>query len=533
MGKHYKKKEKKERKILIFLFTWIFLFCFVGIVFSAIFFNMNDLVHFRMIRSCIIGATSLGILISIFYLSSKFRNKLVWFNRHFNLLLLLTFLIMFILQVIVAKSTYFNPGWDVGGVIDNSINIVSSPEKFDYNYFMLYPNNLLLLLIFSNIYKLVLNFQFIDFRFILVVINIIMIDIAIWTTLQVIKKLLGKRIVLISYILFSLLFAFSPWMLIPYSDTLSMLFPILIFYLYIKQKELKNKTLRLLLIFNMGILGLIGFQIKPTAIIVLIAIIMGEILYSSISRKEIFRIIGIILILASGVLVAKVGYENFTENIVVNGHNLADREDIEVPFTHFIMMGMQSVHVENRGTIYGAYNEQDINFTISKPTKEEKVSGNIEEIMKRLEIFGVGGYLKFLSNKICWVLSDGTFYYGGEGNFMREEPYSSGYISERMQNVFNTNTKEYYNLANVLQGFWILIIFLIAYPIFSKNKDYDNKYLFIERLTLTGIILFLAFFEGRSRYIINHLPFFILVATYGFKKIYERYLEVICSDDRR
>ena len=31
------------------------------------------------------------------------------------------------------------------------------------------------------------------------------------------------------------------------------------------------------------------------------------------------------------------------------------------------------------------------------------------------------------------------------------------------------------------------------------------------------IILFILIFEGRARYLINHIPIFILVGTYGLK----------------
>ncbi|MGG7176662.1 hypothetical protein ACQPU1_03640 [Clostridium paraputrificum] len=527
MSKHFSLKEKKGIGRLITIFTIIFLVFFSCIYINVLFFNTNDLVHFRMIRSTYIGGTILGILLIVYYIINKNKNKLLWIKSHTNITFLIIFAIMFLIQIILAKSIYFNPGWDVGGVIDHAANLVSDQKAFDQNYFMLYPNNIFIMLIYSKLYKLSLIFNFLDYRFLLVVVNIIFVDLSMWLSLLVCKKIFRKESIVIIYSLFLVLFAFSPWIVIPYSDTLSMLFPILIFYIYLVQKESKNKFKKILLLLLIGILAVIGYQIKPTAIIVIIAIVISEIIYSIKEKRKVISLIAFILLIGFGFLFTKVVYNKFTSNVVVNGYNLDDREDKEVPFTHFIMMGMQSVYVENRGTIYGAYSEEDIKYTISLPTKEAKVEGNLEVIKNRLEEFGVSGYIKFLFNKACWILSDGTFYYGGEGNFMRGEPYSTGRMSEKLQDIFLPTGEDYYTLANILQGPWLLILFLIIYPIFIRNKGDNNESTFIIRLTLTGIVLFLLFFEGRSRYLINHLPFFMLLATFGFEQVYRKYIEVI------
>ena len=216
-----------------------------------------------------------------------------------------------------------------------------------------------------------------------------------------------------------------------------------------------------------------------------------------------------------------------------NSVNLDNRDHLEVPFTHFIMMGMQSVTVENRGTIYGAYDEDDVRLTNSKHSKEEKIEANIEEIKKRLKNFGIKGYIEFLAKKVNWFLSDGTFYYGGEGNFIRQGPYAVDDISIKMQNYYNHENKDYFKLANILQGFWSVIIILIAYPVFVRDKDYNNREIFVIRLNIVGIILFLAFFEARSRYLINHLPYFLLLFGYGFIKISDKYEELVQEDKIR
>ena len=71
---------------------------------------------------------------------------------------------------------------------------------------------------------------------------------------------------------------FLPYIIIPYTDTISMVFPILIFYLYIKIKEEKNENKRAFFTILEGMLTILGYHIKPTIVIVVIAICIVEIL---------------------------------------------------------------------------------------------------------------------------------------------------------------------------------------------------------------------------------------------------------------
>ena len=49
------------------------------------------------------------------------------------------------------------------------------------------------------------------------------------------------------------------------------------------------------------------------------------------------------------------------------------------------------------------------------------------------------------------------------------------------------------------------------------SEGEKNEYIDIGKLAIIGMVLFLLLFEGRARYLINHIPIFILVGTYGLK----------------
>ena len=118
------------------------------------------------------------------------------------------------------------------------------------------------------------------------------------------------------------------------------------------------------------------------------------------------------------------------------------------------------------------------------------------------------------------MLSDGTFYYGGEGNFAVSESYKNGHIREIIQSYFKMDGDNYIKTANFQEAIWIIILFLIVCPIVKFKGDINNDNIFIIRLTITGITLFLLLFEGRSRYFLNHVPFFILLSSYGVNLLF-------------
>lgn len=64
-----------------------------------------------------------------------------------------------------------------------------------------------------------------------------------------------------------------------------------------------------------------------------------------------------------------------------------------------------------------------------------------------------------------------------------------------------------------MQISWLIILLGLMLS-YSKGK---NEYIDIGKLAIIGMVLFLLLFEGRARYLINHIPIFILVGTYGLK----------------
>lgn len=508
------------RDKMVKMFNCLFVLFFFVIFIKCIFNNKKSIVDFNMGIVLIISIIFLSLILGISIFLQKSRERIYISNKYLKrILYMLMIICIFSIQVFIAKNFHYLTGWDAGVIRDSAISLAISQEGNSL-YFQQFPNNVMLLWIFKNIFNISELFQSITYEFALVIFNIIVIDIAVLLTILVSRKLFKKRMSIVTMIMCAILLIFTPWINIPYSDTIGTVFVIAILYIYLSIKECENKILKYILAALIGIIAVIGYQIKPTNIIILIAIGISSLIYSIKDKKVILSYIAVVLFVFSGIIFTKFIYNNNIANIELSGVRLSDNEDVEVPFTHFLMMGMQTRRIEETGTeVYGSYSGDDYEYTLSFETKDEKVTANIEEVKRRLKDFGVVGYIKFLDKKVNWILHDGTFFYGGEGHFVNSEPIVTGRFSKLIQKYYLPSGSKYNNVAYFYQGIWLVILFLMFIPVLDREQ---REEIFILRLTIVGIILFLMLFEARSRYLINHLPIFILLSVYGFQCIVDK-----------
>ena len=502
---------------IVRVFNYIFTMFFCVILINCIFFNKKSVIEFDMKTALIISILFFLVCLTTYLFILKNKDKISARIKNKKLIIIITALLVLTIQIIIARCFYYPVGWDVR-ILRESGKALFFNEPVDYSYFQMFPNNVLLLWVFKNICYISNLFPSLDYEFALVIFNIIVIDLGVLMTILVSKKIFGSKLSVLTGILSSMLLIFSPWMNVVYSDTIGLFFPVLIFYLYLKCDDCKKTWSKTILYILIGLVSVIAFQVKPTNIIILIAIFISMFFFRMTNKKEAFKSLGIIVCISLSFVVGKYIYNNSIGNIEICGQKVNDNDLVVIPSTHFLMMGMQEqFNEENQAVTYGSWKQSDYFYTFSFNGREEKVKAHIREIKNRLNNFGTKGYIKFLYNKANWILHDGTFYYGGEGGFVYEQPSADNKFAEVIQEYYVPTNSGYVNTAYVYEGVWIAMLFLIIVSVIGKEKQRED--IFILRLTITGIIIFLLFFEARSRYLINHLPILILLSVYGFSCI--------------
>lgn len=513
--------EEIKEKTILKIFAFVFSIFFLIIAINTLFLNKTIQINFS-IAIMLLGTIINYSIIHIFSRIAKKYEKILEIKLIYKIII---GLLIFILQLIISNLVYAHCGWDCGGVIDNAYSIYKGGE-LNTEYFASYPNNIALLILLKYLYCFVGVFQNIDLQnmyWITVVYNVIMIDIAAIFTILTAKKVSGNKTAYLVFIFMLPLIIFTPHMIVPYTDTITLFIPISLYYFYLKIKD--NTKMKYLYIFIEAILLVGGYFLKPTCIIIGIAILLAELLYIKINKDNIltsFKNLGITtLILILGVGISLGCYSYVKEKNISKYISKEEIDEKSIPATHFLMMGMQEGIIEDakgkNNIMYGAYSGEDLKSTMEIKGRKEKTKYHIEKVKERLQNFGIFGYLQFVYNKVTWILSDGTFYYGAEGTFFLTEPYNKTEIANKLHGFVNLNSKKYQIItANIMQITWTTLIIGLIMTYKSRGKNVN-----ILKFSIIGIILFIVLFEGRSRYLYNYVPIFIIVGTLGIKNAME------------
>ena len=423
--------------------------------------------------------------------------------RHRRAALLVASLLLLATQVMTVWQYYFFTDWDVQGLLDLSYLVSRGLDTSDYAaYFSRYPNNLLLGWFFSVVRKAALRFGLARFEYGLLLLVQCLINTATGALLALLLHELRRDPVLtvFGYELYVLLVGLSPWVSIPYSDSMGLLFPCLIAWLTFRR--LRGGLGRTLLRWGLiGVCACIGYRIKPQILILLMAIFLVGLLRQRVRtlRQGLASLGG----LAAGFLCA-----SLLCGALVNSLPLTLDPEAEFGPAHFLMMGL------NTETM-GVYRREDVEFSASFATREERDRANLEQAGERLQAMGAGGFLRLMVQKTLTNYADGTFCWDGEGEFyvskIEREPSPLGDFLRELYYSGEWGGRYFPLWANFVQMLWLAVLLLSCFSGLS-GPDARRDCLM---LGILGLSLFELLFEARSRYLFTYVPLYITLAVYG------------------
>lgn len=436
----------------------------------------------------------IGILIFIYICISKKEIK------HEKAITITAFAIIVILQLILGNLFKVTPSWDFGRIFREATDFSNTNNNIDY--FCMCPNNIPILILFKSIFYIFNSIGLTNFLEIGIVINIIAIDLSILFTYLVAKKCIGINKAIMILIIFAIMpttYLYAP---IFYTDTLSMLFPILTIYLYLKIKELKNIKSLILLNILLGIVIFIGINLKFTIIIAWIAICIYEIFINKKDKQQCKQIVIGIGTAILVILALTCGKSFILKNYFIYYDKM---ENDKLPATHYIMMSLKGD---------GRYSQKDVDYSTSFNTYNERIEGNIAEIRNRAKKHTEEkDWLEFINNKIRSTWGDGTFYIPWQ---LERKPINNGIWQDFVfRDGKYSDIYKYYS-----QAIYISMLIFGLLSLFNTEKRLG----IIGRLIIIGVFLTFVIWEAKSRYIVNFIPIFIIIEILGLdtmdKKIF-------------
>lgn len=427
-----------------------------------------------------------------------------------KLIIRVLFVVLFIFQIITLQNIYFESGWDVNNIYNRveyflRTGIIEFNSYFKkYPYFSIAPNNLFLanlFVIIGKITKFCSRKWYVYLYEILMIIDVILVDLAGMIMVKTIENFTNKKSTkLLGALLYIAFIGLSPWFMIPYSDTYSIIFPISVLYNYTKKEK---KWYNYLMI---GLLSYIGYCIKPTNIIILIAIIIVEIyklLFKLKDKKQLKQKIKVSVIVGIGILIASL------INVAVLN---VSKYEVERKYTfslyHYLMMGINTETT-------GGWNSKDVENDLLIEDYDERVEHNKELFWQRLNAMSPKDLCKFYIKKILLNYNDGTLAWGKEGAFYNIIDSKRNSLAKLLKNYYYNSEENFYVFTNVMQFLWIFIIVFLT--IGAILRKFDSKYS-VAYLSIIGLTLFTLLFEGRSRYLYLYTPIYVMLAIMGIEQ---------------
>ena len=365
-------------------------------------------------------------------------------------------------------------------------------------YFQRYPNNHFIVVVFYYFYKM-LYFMGIQKVWIpTILLNLISIDIGILFSWMIARSWKGMKMADLVLSLFILCPTTYVWLTTVYTNTLSFPFVMLILYLCLRlqdeqTQENSHKGFWALL----GAVMAVGYWIRPTTIIPIIAVALYFIVHGSRHMKQEDRtrcLTGAVL--AAGVFVCCfMGCRG-----LVDRHVDRSRLTGEFPVTHWIMMGLNT-------DSFGAYSREDEVYTMSFETKAQKRQADIARLKERVAQLGKTGLAYQAMAKMfgVWALADDDCFH--------RAAYASDFPGWYRYFMGKDNT--WYLLF--MQAFRVVTFLFLCGSIIGQMRQKKCNQPYVFSLTFLGAVLFFVLWEANRKYNVCFMGVCLLLMADGIE----------------
>jgi len=393
------------------------------------------------------------------------------------------FILSLTLMLLWGLNNEIIPSYDLSHIIAKTDLLLNNNHFFGSElYFSIYPTQIPLTIYIYGIKALWSLFNITNLNAVVIIYNAIMTSLMFFIIYKIVKKLSNSHLALIVMLLAMLYPDFYLYIPYYYTDIMALPFGIIGFYLLLLGDSKKNKR-SLLYYLLAGILFGIGFKLRVTTVIILIAYLICLFRkpdFKQIAKKSIFIFTGLILTLFT---YSKIIYPSF---------NIEIDETVKVPPLHWVMMGTNP-------ETDGGYDDAAIIYSIYSQDKNKDIINVIKDRIPKLTP-------KFYYNKLRKVWSEGDHDIQRKYALTKSMSESRNFVNGQMSGILR-----YYSQ---MLKFTIYTLFLITIiNELKKKNDFENSKIASIIIAVFGGILFYLLWEALSRYSFSFLPL-IIIGTY-------------------
>ncbi len=476
----------KWKKLTYKTFFWIF-FCAYLLVFGKVLFG--DVIHNNNTVILLLYLfAGVGVVALAYYLLNTYH-KII--RQYYNIIFI-AFLIVYGLVILVnGFQLRFTPTFDMDAIYGGARQWLTEGSFSDYyEYFGYFPNNLGALTILHFVFLIASIFGIKDFFAVGIVFNTLLIVATVAVVSLTCRKLRDEIAGVMSFVFFVLCVPFLFMGAAFYTDSLSLLFPVLFYYLYLHFKEQKTWKKRIIFAAGMAVALTIGMMIKFTVLIILVAVVIDALL--TLNWKEVGLFTGCSLFVA----LAAFGIMNA---YMYSAHLDKDTcKQLKTPYLHWVMMGMQN---------NGYYNPDDYEFTRSLEP-EERNAACLSKIKERIADMKFSGLTELFMGKSVVCFGDGTF---ALSDFLDDTPDKEHWLHEYILYAGEKYGTYRHFTTGMLLVVYLFMLLGAAHCL--QEKEIRQGCILAPRLACMGILAFLLLWETSGRYFTNFVPLMLICAV--------------------
>jgi hypothetical protein len=411
--------------------------------------------------------------------------------------------------LVVALNLVYPVGWDAKAMSNLGSRLAQGPPPlFYYRYLSRYPNQIP----FAAVSRLSFELRGVlgwDQRTVFAVINALCVGVSLQSIFVVVRRVRGAAAGVAAQLAGIGLVALSPWVTVPYTDVVTLPWPILATALALTAAARPGRVARvLLLVVAIAALSL-GFVLKTTPVATMAgALALGLVVVAGLLRQpRRAAAVAVVLLLSAGAFLAMSAGARTA---------LADASGLDVgkvdtsrtpPLSWWLAMGMTTT--QGNTTRYGAYNASMVASTVHLD-RAQLLRWSDRALDRRLHALGFSGYAAFAANKLTWNLGDGMFWAWGEGADARTPVPRHGPLTAWVVSWSHPEGAHYAVRAGLTQGLWLVV--LLAAGVGLVVRPYRRDVALVVA-SVFAIVLFTLVFQGRSRYLFVYAPLFVALAA--------------------
>ncbi|NYJ76348.1 hypothetical protein [Allobranchiibius huperziae] len=410
-----------------------------------------------------------------------------------------------VLALYEAYFSGYHVSWDAGVVKQAALLPRAQFTPFLVEYFSRYPNNAALMAVDRLVWH-VQHATGVGFDASYALLNAALFMIASGLLYLTVRVVRGAAWAVVALLLMDFLIGVSAWMSVPYTDLLALWTPIgavLLLIATLRSSGWRGPVLAALAGIALGI----GYQVKVTPVVGLVAFAITA-LFAVARRGRVGRVVllgsvaaAVLAFLAASSLTSTVSGRLSGTEPLTSGHAAS-------PMV-YVAQGLRVQYIpDDRVDMIGGY-DGAIDRGTYDMTGDQQARVARSAISRRLRELGPGGLVRFEANKMAFNWGDGMFWAHGEGHDMSQPPTRTG-AAARPAVAWSFPGHGLYRLhVDLANTVWFSLLLLTGLGLLRSR--YSPEVLLLA-LTVVGIAVFVLLFQGRSRYLIGHVPVLIALA---------------------